>query len=45
MADTMEWTGRTVEAALEAAAADLGCAPASLEYTVCSSSLPAASSA
>lgn len=28
MADTMEWTGRTVEAALEAAAADLGCAPA-----------------
>lgn len=34
MADTMEWTGRTVEAALEAAAADLGCAPASLEYTV-----------
>lgn len=30
----MEWTGRTVEAALEAAAADLGCAPASLEYTV-----------
>ena len=33
MADTMEWTGRTVEAALEAAA-DLGCAPASLEYTV-----------
>ena len=34
MADTMEWTGRTVKAALEAAAADLGCAPASLEYTV-----------
>ena len=34
MAETMEWTGRTVEAALEAAAADLGCAPASLEYTV-----------
>lgn len=34
MADTMEWTGRTVEAALEAAAADLSCAPASLEYTV-----------
>lgn len=34
MADTMEWTGRTVEAALEVAAADLGCAPASLEYTV-----------
>ena len=34
MADTMEWTGRTVEAALEASAADLGCAPASLEYTV-----------
>lgn len=34
MADTMEWTGRTVEAALEAAAADLGCAPARLEYTV-----------
>ena len=34
MADTMEGTGRTVEAALEAAAADLGCAPASLEYTV-----------
>ena len=34
MADTMEWTGRTVGAALEAAAADLGCAPASLEYTV-----------
>lgn len=34
MADTMEWTGRTVEAALETAAADLGCAPASLEYTV-----------
>lgn len=34
MADTMEWTGRTVEAALEAASADLGCAPASLEYTV-----------
>ena len=34
MADTMEWTGRTVEAALEAAAVDLGCAPASLEYTV-----------
>lgn len=34
MADTMEWTGRTVEAALEAAAADLGCASASLEYTV-----------
>ena len=34
MADTMEWTGRTVEAALKAAAADLGCAPASLEYTV-----------
>ena len=34
MAETMEWTGRTVEAALEAAASDLGCAPASLEYTV-----------
>ena len=34
MADTMEWTGRTVEAALEAAAAALGCAPPSLEYTV-----------
>lgn len=34
MAETMEWTGRTVEAALEAAAADLGCAPSSLEYTV-----------
>ena len=33
MAETMEWTGRTVEAALEAAASDLGCAPASLEYT------------
>ena len=34
MAETMEWTGRTVEAALDAAASDLGCAPASLEYTV-----------
>ncbi len=34
MAETMEWTGRTVEAALEAAAAELGCAASSLEYTV-----------
>ena len=34
MAETMEWTGRTVEAALEAAASDLGCAASSLEYTV-----------
>lgn len=34
MAETMEWTGRTVEAALEAAASDLGCAAGSLEYTV-----------
>ena len=34
MADTMEWTGRTVEAALDAAASDLGCAASSLEYTV-----------
>ena len=31
MAATMEWTGRTVAAALDAAASDLGCAPASLE--------------
>mgnify|MGYP000166969793 CR=1 FL=1 len=44
MAETMEWTGRTVEAALEAAASDLGCAPASLEYTVLEQ-LRAASSA
>lgn len=34
MAETMEWTGRTVEAALDAAASDLGCAASSLEYTV-----------
>ncbi|WP_302609409.1 RNA-binding cell elongation regulator Jag/EloR [uncultured Mitsuokella sp.] len=34
MAETMEWTGKTVEAALSAAAAELGCAADSLEYTV-----------
>ena len=34
MAETMEWTGKTVEAALAAAAASLGCSEESLEYTV-----------
>ena len=34
MAETMEWTGRTVEAALEAADSDLACAASSLEDKV-----------
>lgn len=34
MAETMEWTGKTVEDALAAAAASLGCSADSLEYTV-----------
>lgn len=34
MAETMEWTGKTVEAALAAAATALGCSEESLEYTV-----------
>ena len=48
MADTMEWTGRTVEAALEAAALAIALFMQRDQRawsTRCSSSLPAASSA